>query len=440
MQGNILVLQAKTILSQNQSCRIEVGIIDDLRYLTNVTLSTNLNITIITGNAEIFKHGGILYLRPYSLGTLILKLTYNESGQNIGNYFSLWVIPQATYPQFSDITNTLLKYLYQNVYSQSQESVVYSKNFATGSVFADIYDNVYQTFLTLYPPFTTDSAWEEELNNNYPWTNSTYYNLVIQELNNIPLYSANLYNITFLITEYIYARLGQSLYVYVQETYTNPSNSWVLGYSTLGQNTILAVDQSMSNSVIVHIQIGSLPSEFLTELGIFIDKILPADVNNTIELNPDFGTTFGLNINVPDVYPEDPRLYLKYALLYNPNKIYDAEALISPYNPAFLSKLTILPPDQSSFPSNQASFNITATAIYTYNGIDYSLDVTEQSTYSSDDPSVIQMQGSTALIMSSGSAKITANYLADSAAATYNILDVLWILGSSDLDTTTVLG
>lgn len=437
LEASLIVLQAKNILSQNQATQIQVGYIDQNGFLFNITSSLNLNIEVVQGVADFPVIDGNLCIIPYSLETLILKITYN----NIFNYFSLWIIPEAQYPQIPDLTNVIYKYLWPNCYNPFPNSTAYSKNEATANVFANIYSFIDQNFLTLYPPFTTDTAWEQELNNNVPWANSSHYNLVIQEINNLSTFNANLYNVTFLIAEYIYARIGEALFVYVEQTYSNPDNSWVMGYSKLGINTILAVP-SVNNNIIVHIQTNALPPGFETELTTFILKILPPDVTVTIELDISFAI-FGLIINIQDTYNEDPRLVTPYALSYDTATVYNASALISPYNPLFITAYYISPPSGPVSPT-PTEFPVTATAVYTYNSINYPRDVTNLSTFTSSNTSVIVMEGNIADIVGLGITEVTGNFLGYGkiwqGSAYYSVQTTVWDIGFSALDSTTTLG
>lgn len=428
--SNKIVVQTKSVLSQNQSTKMEIGYIDENGYLFNITNSLSTFIAVVEGNVVINSTGGDLFIVPYSLGTIILKITYESTIY----YVSLWSVTQALYPQINDLTKVIQKYLPPTCYDGTTS---YTKCYGVASVVAEFYNFLYQSFQNIYPPFSTDTSWEQMLNNGVSWEGSFDYGMVIQILNNVPEFNANVYNTTYQIAEYIYARIGEMYFVYLEETYSNPSNSWVLGHSQLGVNTTLATPYT-DNNVIIHVQTTSLPSGFQEELVFFAQKILTPDIAVIVDLDPDF-SVFGLLVNISDTYDLDPRLYSPYALQYNPETVYNVSALITPYNPYFLTSYYIFPSSQSFLPSD-GSFPITATAVFTYDSINYEIDVTNKSTFTSDNNSVIRMFGNIGAIEGIGVAHVEAIYLDQRAEGTYNVQTTLWSLGFSQLGTNTTIG
>jgi hypothetical protein len=434
-----LVLSTKNLVAQSVGCQIQIGLLSDEGFLTNITsdYGTTLTITVREGQATIFESSGGLYLQATSLKTIVLRLDYSNGTDEVVNYVSLWSFPAPVYPNIYDVATAMQKYLPPMVYNTSPAvGIPYSKNYATGAVFADLWADMLSNFYTIYPPLTSDTSWEKELNDGYPWANSSYYNLVLQLANNLPLYSANLYDTSFLISKYIYARIGEQYFVYIEETAQN-LDAWKLGDSMLGIDTYLGADE-YPNKVIIHIQTSLLPSDFTTDLNQFIRKILPVDVTFEVSLDPDF-SVFGLIIEIPDTYEEDPSLYNKYAIQYNPNTLYDASALITPYNPIFITSYELSPPS-GNLATSDPPFFITAQAVYTYNGVDYPLDVTSESLYSTSDASIISLVFNLATINDNGIVTITGTFLDQIAHVTYNVQNDDWVLGDSYLGLDTFLG
>jgi hypothetical protein len=465
-----IVITFRNVLSLNQACKFVVGLLDDNGYLTNITFEPDLEFEVVAGEANFFFNEdsereealveetdidlGIAteddevlateadlsfrgrYIQPGALGNLVIRATQGSVSNNI----SLWVVPPPIFPSAYDANQALTQLLPPNCYTTDPESAVYAKNFATARVTADIYSTaISPTFFNIFPPFATSKNWEQMLNNNYPWQDSFDYGMVVQILNNMRIYSTNLYDCSFLISWYIYARIGKNHFVYIEET-AQPLG-WILGVSRLGVNTILN-EPEFPNRVIVHVLTNLLPTDFIADLNGFITKALPANVSFTLQLDTSF-TPYGLVLHIRDTYEEDPRLYKQFAIRYDKEAVYNATALVSPYNPIFITRYYVLPNSRTFYePFNYNPVILSAFAVYVYQDLTFIQDVTYDSMFSSDNPTVMSLNFNEMNINTTGVANITATYLDQQDTVTYTAesAGTPWILGTSTLGVDTYLG
>lgn len=423
-----IVLNPKGLLSQNAPVLLEVGLISsvdpDNGFLYNITNIESTVLTVIDGSANFFFNNFDLYMVPMTTGTIVIQISgidYSNSGNlPVTNYFSLWCIPQQYYPQIQDIQPILYGYLPPNCYTDSSESVVSDKLQATSYVLADVYNDptfpsLTTFFQTIFPPFANDTRWEQMLNTGPSWADSYDYPLVIQTARNVFLQNTSAYDCSLIISTYIFARLGITTFVYIE---TTPS------------------------SIVVHIMDTSLSDTFVQELTLFIIKLFEPQMIFTIELDVDFSDN-GIILYIGDTYGQDPRLYVAYALQYSNYAVYNAQALVSPFNPLYITRYYILP--VSGMYDVGDIFTMSAIVEYNYNGMIFNQDVTNRSTFVSSDPSVIEITlGNTANAIGIGSAVVTATFInipfpTLTAPVTYSVVDVLWVLDVSDLDVDTIL-
>ena len=447
MMNSILVIELKNIFVQNQPISYEVGFIDpDTKFLTNITSSPSLTLSIEEGDATINQTNNTIL--SLATGNVIIRVNY----LTYESIVSLWVVSGLILPKQVDMSGILYGNLPPNCYTSSNVSTVYSKISASAKVLADIYfnnDNISFQYLldNLYPPFATSFSWEQELNNNYPWEGSYDYSLVIQTVRNLFLTTDCPYDSALNISQYIYARFGRSVYVYIKEYNTIFTEQWELGVSQLGISTILGLDLTNPKTAIVYIQDDSsfYTTSILTELIVFCQKIFPADVTLSIEVIPDF-SILGLVVYLQDVYQTDPRLLTQFAILYEPTAVYNAYALISPYNPIFISSLDISPSTNTSAPLGP-EVSMTATLAYNAMGTFYYVVVTDTCVFTSSNTNVYTIDNNNAVPGASlGNSEITATYLNPLGAqfnvnttVNYYVNSGLWVLGDSMLGDTTTL-
>lgn len=464
-----IIITLKNVLSLNQACKFVVGLLDDNGYLTNITFEPDVQFEVISGEANFFLNEDAerqealveesditlaiatesdeaittesdlsfrgRYIQPGALGTLVIRATQGTVSNNI----SLWVVSPPIFPSAYDVNLALTQSLPPNCYTTDPDSAVYAKNFATSRVTSDIYSSaISPTFFNIFPPFATSQNWQQMLNNNYPWQDSFNYGMVVQILNNLRTYSTNLYDCSFVISWYIYARIGKAHFVYIEET--AQSLGWILGVSRLGVNTVLN-ESEFPNRVIVHVLTNLLPTDFIADLNGFITKVLPANVSFTLQLNTSF-SPYGLVLHIRDTYEEDPRLYKQFAIKYDKEAVYDAVALVSPYNPAFITRYYVLPNSRTFFEPFSNPVTLSAWAQYTYEDLTFLQDVTYDTMFSSDNTAVMSLDFNEMTINALGVANITGTYLDQQDTVTYTASGPItpWILGTNTLGVDTYLG
>lgn len=454
--SNIVVI-TKNLFLQSQVCLTEIGLIADNGFLTNITseYGTTLTIDVIVGSCKFIVSNNNFYILPNSLGTIVLHIANPQAT----NYVSLYCIPNRLLPNQTALISLIYKYLPPNCYTTDPKSTDYTKNYGSAAVVNELYNSPifpsYTSYLdSIFPPFAFDTRWEQELNTSFPWTDSFNYQLVIQTVRNIFLIDTNIFNMSLLISQYIYARVGVNLFVFIDNIRQNLDAYWILGVppsSDLGITTVLGLDLINSKEIYIYIQATSLPPPLsVKELYDFCKKILPVDVKIQIFFNPDFATAFGFIIDIGDTYLLDPRLYINFAIQYDNKAVYNANALISPLNPIFLTDYFITPPSQTfAFPA--PDFTLSAFGVFTYNTLNYTLDLTGNTTFLSTDPTVISITDpNTANVNNVGSAIISANlnffpYVLPTppnpAYVTYVVSSTgFWQLDVSTLGVDTILG
>ncbi len=446
--SNPLVLELKNIFIQNQLSEYEIGIIDPVtKYLTNITHYPSLTIFVEVGKVIIDRINGTII--PLTAGSIVLRLGY----KSLSNTVSLWAIQPIIFPKQSDMLQLIYKYLPPNSYTDSTTSTVYSKNLASAYILSQLYFNdnnisVQSLLNNIFPPFSSSFSWEQQLNNNAPWEESFDYALVVQIVNNLSLSTDCNYDVTLLISQYIWARFGRAVYVHIRESNSIFIQEWILDSSQLGINTVLSGDgesQKQSTIYIQDLNILFYSAQIQAELLFFAQKLVPADVSLNLLIIIDFAD-IGLIIDIQDTYRLDPRLFTLFALQYSTDAVYNSLALISPYNPIFITSFIILPPFATVAPLS-SPIVMTSILTYTYAGITYSQDVTSLTEFSSSHIDVFTILGNKAIPGATlGSSVITGNYLNPIgqqfnifATVIYNVNSGFWVLDTSTLGDTTTL-
>lgn len=435
MRKNELILELKKTFVQNAACPIQIGYINDIGELANITADLGIIITITSGNAIFVENSEGLFILPYSLGTIIVKI----QATTVTSQVSLWCCTQVYTPTISYLTNLVAAYLPPNCYTTDPNDPVFARNYATALVFNELSYNLQTLFLDIFPPNTTNTNWENEIDDIYPWRDSFDYGLVVQTVNNIGLFDGSVYSASFLISKYIYARLGLEIYVYIKENSGGLNQYWILDYSLLSINTILGDSSGAGSEIIIYLMTTALTSTFLGELANYVNKIISPNILYTITQVADFDA-FGLTIEVGDVYQQDPRLFVPFGLKYHVGAVYDAQAICSPFNPYFLLSFVTGPPS-GNYSSDDLFITLTATATYDFMGIIYTQDVTNETFFSSSDPTVLFItDNNIANILDLGSSTITGNYAQNQDIQVYSIIEPdNWILDFSLLSESTIL-
>ena len=306
----------------------QIGFIASDGSLTDVTSSCSISIlnpsgAIIVDTNQLVVNSELQYV------TVELAITYSTYPVFYTEICLVTPIKQITQ---SEIYNTFLKYLPQNVYTnvQNGNSPVYCDNSATATVLSQIYNNsqienpAFADLNTIVSRFFPDSgypAWEQYLvgtnslylqeNTDYPALLQLFYQT---NINN----NTNPYFLAYNISQYIYYRLGSLYYVYIGEDSFDALGAFILNLNSLG-NCILSgnTNGSTSTEVIIYIINGSgLSTEFQNELNLFVRRIMRAGDLVVVDYTHTF-TDFGL-VTIGNTYWKDPRQENSYCIQFNP--------------------------------------------------------------------------------------------------------------------------
>lgn len=429
-----ITAQPKKPLILFEAVPFEIGAFDNDKLLYNITDDPQLSIVIVEGKANIRYFLGILYITPLQEGNIVFKISY----LGIFYFYAIYVTAPILVPSKNQLIDVLYNTLPPKCYTASKNSSNIADLSGTSAVYNDLYNDLRTIFLDYFPPFTSNRNWQTALNNYYPWQNSYDFGLVVQLFKNISTQRGNVYDTSLIISEYIYARLGLDLFVYIEEEQYILSDQWILDVSELDVTTILGDGSAVPNEIIIYIKIAALPTEFLNELNLFVNKILASGIYYQIITTNDFDQ-FGLIINVGDVYDLDPRLYVPYALKYTTRAVYNAVALCSPFNPFFLVNFDYAPPG-GTIDIVVGTVELIATATYLFEGNYYYQDVTDNTIFESNNPTVLSMFENIATLNNAGIANVTATWENNEVSHEFIIgPTVTWIMDFDELDVTTIL-
>lgn len=430
-----IVFTIKDPFLVDNNIRAQIGLIDEDGFLTNITLEAGLTVTPITTASEFKFAQDSLILIPNAEGTVAYLLNF-DGVEGVMSFFATSGIIIPTIPLLNNIIHNTLP---PECYSKAEDSAVLAKIAGMSNVYNNLYVDLKTVFFNFFPPFTDNSLWGEMLNNYYSWQNSFDFGLVVQLFNNIPLANGNVFDTTRIISQYLFARFNIEAFVYIDESNFSPETQWILGESVLGSSTILISSETSVLEVIIYIQYPFLTVDQLNELNLFVAKILPASIKFDIVLETNL-SVFGLLINSGDVYVLDPRLNVPFALKYDALAVYDVVALTSPFNPIYLTNFDYSPAGGTY---NQATlpFPLTATATYTVDGDQYFQDVTEITTFTSSNETILTMTDNIVTIQGIvGSADVTATWEGNSVDHTFNVSSFPeWVMGFSELGANTIL-
>lgn len=357
-----------------------VPVLIDQSGLTDLSGNSDVSYEMVLGPAPLVfvpDDDGVVWFVPVQVGSYRIKLTYESSI----TYYSFVVIYTNKFLTQDDCYTTYLSELIPGVYTQSQEtsSPNYVDDYATAGQLAAANLMVQSLQDTGYPETGDISKWQYELtgfNNLYEITNPNTY-LLLQFLRNIQANgSLNPYDLTLYISEYIAYRTNYAYYVYVVEHIPTPKNTWVLGVSLLGVNTILGGDSNFYKTLNIYIFQQSNPAiadNIKVEITWFIQKIIRGDLLFTVDYthSPD---DFNLIVERTTYYG-DPGLdayCLQFPLenstlvaLQPPLKA--ANALVTPYAPAYLESIAIIYPEPAILVS-EATTTLYSTSATVFDG------------------------------------------------------------------------
>jgi hypothetical protein len=349
----------------------QIGWIDSVGALTNVTLSSTIEIIYPIAGATLFTNyiptatGAVTVTGTEQNITLYLKVTY---ASNPPQYFSFCFVQPLPVIDKTILYRNYRSYLPKNVYTEKQYTLladgtkiydvnVYLKSNAIATTLLQLYDNAILTTIfqnvetpafkdintavaAIYPS-SGDPGWEQFLTG----TNQLYlqntagfvtdYNSLLTlfyqtTINN----DTNAYFEALNISKYIYFRLGIQKYVLIGEDNLDPTRGFILNLNELGR----VIFNNGSNfpgvngfTISVFIIDGNtLSSEFQLELNAFIRRITRASMLVNIYYNYT-AAELGLT-NINDTYWKDPRQDGIACIAYNPNVLAQALGYAGPLN------------------------------------------------------------------------------------------------------------
>lgn len=421
-----LVFTVKDPFLVDRNIKIQIGAIDEDGILSHITLDPALTVTAITANSTTTFGDNALVITPFAVGTVAYRLNY-EGIEAVMSFFATAgiIVPTQTLLQ-----RILYNTLPPDCYTQALNSAVFAKLNGIAAVYSDLYTDLQTVLLNFFPPFTDNIEWEDMLDDYYPWQDSHMFGLVVQMINNINQLSSSVFDLTLFFSQYLFARFGLEVYVFLEENPTPLITIWTLNSSILGDTTILGPGTPLT--VKGFVKIASLTQAQLNEINLLAQKVVPISIDMSMEAEPDF-SQFGLIVEVGDVYPLDPRLFVPFALKYDATAVFNAVGLVSPFNPFFATGVDYAPAG-GTFAEAVGTIVLTATATFDFDDDTYFKDVTTATVFTSDNLAVLTIENNIITIVSAGTATVTAFWEGFSADHVFNISGLpVWVMGTSSI-------
>lgn len=417
-----------------------IGLYGTDASLTDITSSGNLTYQVIYNSANL-NTNGYTFL-PQIIGSFIIRFFYNTGSSILTYDLAVYAAPQPFFLNYQQIYNVIKQEEPPNFYSQSTDpdDLLWLDNYATSTILADFYQQIKQFFYDLYPESSTNPNWEIMLNNSINVLPTAAAPQICKFLRNRRTNtSLNPFDLAFSISEFIYLLTGYQILVYVQESIINPSQYWILGVSTIGNNTFLGLSNFNSHLLAIHIfdLMDHLTDQNKFLIQLFIQRIIRASSYWTVDYNlapEDFNLILDLGMS----YKGDPRLANTYCLQYSPTAVRNCYALTNPYNPYFLTGITLAP--NSGNVDLEIPFSVTVTANYDYESDHFTQDVTHESNIVSTTPSTIAVSANIVTPIGLGAGSINASFGGFTVPGNYNVITEYWVLNFSTLGSDTVLG
>lgn len=403
----------------------------------NFILLDNSVITFsILENEEYLNSTVDLKFLPLSPLNYIIRFYFIAPGISLHTDLSFVAITQTIQLTSADIYNLLQQELPLGVYNTDidSESGVYIDNLATSTIIGGFYNILSSMNNLVYPENQYDANWEYVVNNTYnllsapadPSFNDYKAALVIQFLRNIKTQvSLSPFDIVSAITTYIYLRTGREILVFLGESNIDPTQYWILGVSTLNNNTRLAPSGNLNRqNLIIYIfdLLDILSDNFKIELQNFIKRIIRAGIFWEIEyttLNPTDEPYFLIPIGY--TYRGDPRTRFSYAFQYDDTIGYpfNLKAFAYIYQPNYFTEFEVILTPVAP---------ITSKAIMTIMGKFLDLDSYEKNITSecyviNKTPSIIKLIGHNIIIpLQSGTAELEIEYYNNTTTVSYTVI------------------
>jgi hypothetical protein len=429
---------------------VKVGFYGDDGVLTDVTADTIVNILqqphandiktltyVIPGNGST-----VFSFYVSEAGSYLLEFVYQGNSCLLG----MCAVNKNRLPVQNEIYAQIKRKEPQLVYTQDRisSSPEYVDCTAISSVFGVLYTDL-QAFYDQLIPSGGNAQWEFLLNgtNGLIETNNNFDVLMRQLYTLKTNNSCNRYDVSFFLSRFILTLTGSmNVWVYMQEVNITNFQNWILGSSRLGQNTYLGATVLNPTTVTIYVipvtGTWTPPTEVAQEIYNVARKMVPFYFDLVVDYSATLAS-LGLTQFLNQTYSTDTRHFnVEYAINYLPFGVEQAQGVINPDSIGNLDHIVITPVDGTIFTVGTFQ-NYTITGFYKDGD---TVDLTFLATKSLSDYSKMVISSDQLIPLAPTSSIVfTANYGYISAHVTYSIVPpAVWILDTSQLDTTTILG
>lgn len=316
---NVVSASINVLPTIGQVVAIYFTVIDNLASTLpiqgSVQQATITNLKLVYGSATIDNTHFTVIANDNSPVAIEVAATYDGIVYVDVLYFKA-IYYQTTPDNFQRIVQKIPKGIFTSF--DPQTSIIGADVFARASMaddYYDVYNNVAnQVFSTIY-----SSELEFEFNGTVGLlSNSVYIPELFQLLSALATVKLTIYDLELFFSKYINFRLGLVSAVYIDDHLIDPAFYWVLGVSTLGDDTILAPeDYDRPRPLNWNIyNASSFTIEFKEELQLLVNRISRADIGNIITYYNDVHPPADEFDNLGGTYPNDYRLVYGRCLEY----------------------------------------------------------------------------------------------------------------------------
>lgn len=324
---SLLITTNKSIYVQSDTFQVTPGLIFTDGSL-NVASLSDISFTILNGSnlINILDSVNLIFnMQLTGSVTILFKHTSLLTIDTIA-LLNIQIIPAFQFVSQQDAFYLINQELPSVIYTNDKYDSIggiqpnYTDNQATAFVVGQLYQTMYEIFSQIYPNQSYTSNWEFALNGtNNLISNSPNATQIIALLAQMwTQTSLSVFNLELFLTTYIYLRTGISVTVYIDDNSVNFAEYWILGTSTLGNDTYLAPSVPGYVSVAITIFNNTLGTPFENELNALIERLMRADVitytvnyTNISPTAPPYNLTYASY-----TYEFDPRLLYTKALTY----------------------------------------------------------------------------------------------------------------------------
>lgn len=249
----------------------------------SLNLATINNASVLYGSAEIINNDTFK-----AANNLPLAIGVNATLDG-NSYFDILYTKAVTGLIYPNTTQCIIQKVPLGVFD---DFTVNTPQYALFSAYGDMLTEYYKNYFTIINN-AYSSTYSQEAEYTYNDTKgllstSTYSDKVIQLLAASDIVHLNSFDLELFISKYIYYRLGLSCAVYLNDHVLPPGNYWILGQSTLGNDTYLApdgIEPVVTNLDWIIYNSSTFSNEFKNEVTNLIIRISRADIGNSVGFN-----------------------------------------------------------------------------------------------------------------------------------------------------------